>query len=157
MRVPNRVKLFAWSFGHDSLPTHEKLARRRILDEATCPFCQSSTEDLAHATVECPEIATTWQLLIPQVPHQNRSQSPLHFLHHYLVQQPEQLERFIIICWSLWQRRRKLIFEGKNIPPVVATNNALSSIACFTEAQQQHHNGSRHPLCWIPPEFENGN
>lgn len=57
MGVPNRVKLFAWRFGLDSLPTREKLARRRILDEATCPFWQIRTEDLAHAIIECLEIA----------------------------------------------------------------------------------------------------
>lgn len=56
MRIPNKVKLFAWRLGLDSLSTHEKLARRRILDDDKCPFFQTKTEDLYHAIFECPNL-----------------------------------------------------------------------------------------------------
>lgn len=61
MGILNKVKIFAWRFDHDSLPTCDKLVRQQILDDDKCPFFQARTEDLYHAIFECSKISTTWE------------------------------------------------------------------------------------------------
>jgi hypothetical protein len=41
LTVPNAVKIFSWRACHKVLPTKENLRRRKVLEEASCPFCLS--------------------------------------------------------------------------------------------------------------------
>lgn len=101
-RAPNRVKIFAWRFDQDNLPTHGKLACRRILDEDKCSFCQARTKDLHHAIFECLEISIFWKQLMPQNDPLQLERSPLKLLHHYLNHCLDQFECLITISWGLW-------------------------------------------------------
>nr|POE82603.1 putative serine/threonine-protein kinase pbl5 [Quercus suber] len=58
LEVPNRIKLFMWHAGNDSLPTRVNLVCRKLLTESTCPLCKLEPEDTLHALWKCPTLST---------------------------------------------------------------------------------------------------
>ena len=60
LRVPNKIKVFAWRALYDILPTRENLARRRIVTDGTCELCQRENESVFHALWECSVAKGVW-------------------------------------------------------------------------------------------------
>ena len=54
VRVPNKMKVFAWKACHEILPTRVNLAKRNIIRENLCLCCQRVPETVIHAIWECP-------------------------------------------------------------------------------------------------------
>lgn len=49
IKIPNKVKLFAWIVYKEGLPTQYNLIRKYVYVEDECCFCQNTMEDLSHA------------------------------------------------------------------------------------------------------------
>ncbi|KAL4619828.1 hypothetical protein ACB092_06G108800 [Castanea dentata] len=49
VRVPNKMKVFAWRACHEILPTRVNLAKRNIIIDNTCRCCQQAPETAIHA------------------------------------------------------------------------------------------------------------
>nr|POE60153.1 putative ribonuclease h protein [Quercus suber] len=62
LEVPNRIRLFMWRAGNDSLPTKVNLAHRKMLTESTCSLCKLELEDTLQALWKCPLLSTVWQV-----------------------------------------------------------------------------------------------
>ena len=54
VRVPNKMKVFAWKACHEILPTRVNLVKRNIIRENLCLCCQRVPETVIHAIWECP-------------------------------------------------------------------------------------------------------
>lgn len=52
--VPEKVKICVWRCCLNALPTKENLRKRKMIANATCPFCDGETESVEHAFLECP-------------------------------------------------------------------------------------------------------
>jgi hypothetical protein len=58
--APNKCKIFAWFTLHNRLNTRERLARRGVILEPTCPFSCHCDENLSHLLFSCPHSDMIW-------------------------------------------------------------------------------------------------
>ena len=63
LRVPNKIKHFAWRVCNSSLPTMVNLQRRHISVLNTCEACETEHEDELHALWSCSKLAELSQLV----------------------------------------------------------------------------------------------
>uniref|UniRef100_A0A803QJE5 Reverse transcriptase zinc-binding domain-containing protein n=1 Tax=Cannabis sativa TaxID=3483 RepID=A0A803QJE5_CANSA len=49
LRLPKKVKIFAWRFINDALPTSVNLAHRKITSSRACALCKCAWESVGHA------------------------------------------------------------------------------------------------------------
>ena len=49
MKIPIKIKTFAWRPCKDILPTKANLKKRSVIIESTCAFCEDEIEDGMHA------------------------------------------------------------------------------------------------------------
>ena len=60
VRVPNKMKVFAWRACHEILPTRVNLVKRNIIRDNICHCCQRAPEMVIHAIWECPAAQDVW-------------------------------------------------------------------------------------------------
>ena len=53
LRIPNKIKVFAWRACHEILPTTVNLTRRRVIHEDKCLVCTTESESTIHALWDC--------------------------------------------------------------------------------------------------------
>ena len=56
LKVPNKVKTFAWRTCTESLPTLNNLARRKVVQSNVCLNCKRAPETVVHALWGCENI-----------------------------------------------------------------------------------------------------
>jgi hypothetical protein len=62
--APKKCKIFTWLALYDRLNTRERLARRGVLAEPTCPFGCQCDESLSHLLFLCPHANIIWQKFV---------------------------------------------------------------------------------------------
>ena len=60
MRVPNKIKHFAWRACNNALPTMANLHRQHIIPNDICEICKVEPEDQIHALWSCKEVEAVW-------------------------------------------------------------------------------------------------
>uniref|UniRef100_A0A2N9F0V6 Reverse transcriptase zinc-binding domain-containing protein n=1 Tax=Fagus sylvatica TaxID=28930 RepID=A0A2N9F0V6_FAGSY len=61
LKVPPKLKHFAWHVAHDlDLPTKENLVKRKVLQDPTCDRCKGICEWVGHALFTCPCVQDAW-------------------------------------------------------------------------------------------------
>lgn len=63
LKVPNKIKTFAWRACTDSLPTMENLVKRRVVQMPICSNCNKEPETVSHALWGCEKIRPAWGTL----------------------------------------------------------------------------------------------
>jgi hypothetical protein len=58
--APKKCKIFAWLALHNRLNTKERLARRGVLEDASCPFGCHVEEGLTHMFFHCLHTSFLW-------------------------------------------------------------------------------------------------
>nr|POE81420.1 putative ribonuclease h protein [Quercus suber] len=158
LEVPNRIKLFMWRAGNDSLPTRVNLVCRKLLTESTCPLCKLEPEDTLHALWKCPTLSTVWQLYFADlVADTNGISDFLDIIQ--CVQQDKS--RFALFAWTtslIWMRRNKIRVGEETFPLT-----KISSLACegLQEYQQLRPIHTKLPrtarsVRWRPPPTDFG-
>ena len=56
LRVPKKVKTFAWRACTNSLPTMENLLKRKVVQSALCSKCRRKPENVVHALWGCEKV-----------------------------------------------------------------------------------------------------
>ena len=54
MKVLPKIQSFVWMCYHNSIATHDCLAKRGILVNLTCPCCFQADESIIHSLQDCP-------------------------------------------------------------------------------------------------------
>ncbi|KAG7943889.1 hypothetical protein I3843_15G068900 [Carya illinoinensis] len=67
MRVPNKIRVFAWRLCKESLPTQQNLNKKNILTEGVYCFYKRILEDTPHAIPHCPSIEKYWREFMPMI------------------------------------------------------------------------------------------
>ena len=60
LRLPERVKMFIWRIGSNSLPTRDNLLKRINIDDPSCLFCGFEVENCCHLFFGCPVAKAIW-------------------------------------------------------------------------------------------------
>ena len=126
LRVPNKIKMFVWRAYNDALPTMDNLYRQHIVPSDQCNLCQEHLKDVVHALWLCKDISSAWQSL--EWFHQVVPVQPVCFselLSRFMHCQDEYCaEIFVIIAWSIWNKRNALHFGRSALPMDRICSNA---------------------------------
>ena len=63
LKIPSKVKIFAWRALHSILPLNGILAIRHIPVSGACTTCHQAAEDVLHLLFTCPAAQEIWRLL----------------------------------------------------------------------------------------------
>ena len=112
VRLPTKLKFFAWLLCHGRLNTRDYLYRRSIrpLSESFCELCPTSLETDWHIFVSCPLATSVWDKLALDVQGCNLR---FPWLIGLGISLPEVLRVNIvfIVLWQLWKARNAKIFD----------------------------------------------
>lgn len=53
LKVPAKLRNFAWRLARNSVPTEEVRAHRNMAESSVCPICNSAEDTWKHALVQC--------------------------------------------------------------------------------------------------------
>lgn len=117
LKIPNKIKIHAWSLLFNALPCRRNLLHREVKLDVSCPSCFSSLEDIPHGFWFCHnnrkiwKASTLWPILSK---FQGTSFGDLFnwvagFGHF------EDFENFVILCWYIWRARNMLVFNAQKL------------------------------------------
>ncbi|XP_042983363.1 uncharacterized protein LOC122312776 [Carya illinoinensis] len=136
LKLPKKMKVFAWRACQEKLPTFLNLKKKHVLDDATCGLCNQGMEDAAHALFFCSEVRSVWGVFCSQMDNMQPDLSFWDLANLARVRGSDSLlARFIAITWGLWYRRNKRIYEDISMHVHVSVNNALSLQQEYAQVQ----------------------
>ncbi|KAL4319432.1 hypothetical protein GQ457_18G015740 [Hibiscus cannabinus] len=161
LKVPHRVRLFAWLVWHERLLTNVERVRHHMTTSAHCEICGCRREDMDHVLRLCTAAREVWGKIVPiaerdrffRVAHREWLRTNL-FDVSSTVGDEDWHVRFIITCWLLWKRRCCFVFEsvrggGEDI---IARGNVLVEEARTSFYVNIDTGGSAmEDVCWLRP------
>jgi hypothetical protein len=125
-----KCKIFAWLALHNRLSTKERLARKGVVNSATCPYGCNTDESLDHMLFHCPHSSYIWRKFHIQNVHELQSLQGT-ITNTGLVppqQRKEWTTLFIAIVWNIWLARNPRVFDNETIPTRTIEANCIDSI-----------------------------
>jgi hypothetical protein len=122
VRVPSKVRIFAWRLARSSLPTGAERVRRHMADSLVCPIYNAATDDWRHSLLTCNMAASVWamredDLVLPLFSDETENPRQWLFSLSKSLNQ-EQFVQMLVTLWAIWWARRKYIHEGEQQPPL---------------------------------------
>ncbi|KAL4386202.1 hypothetical protein GQ457_09G009570 [Hibiscus cannabinus] len=152
--IPQKVKINAWRFIKNYLPTTSNLALRRLHPRLGCCFCDLAQESVFHYLSSCPFSKQLFASVGINLPIFPVEQQWIQWLAHLFAQFSSHMMRlFVTTIWVLWTYRNKKIHENAS-----QSVQQLSSFI-FHYIQEQESLPSSHPSAtrsvsearWSPP------
>jgi hypothetical protein len=117
-RVPPKIRVFLWQLIRGRLPSAEQVAKRHGPSDGRCALCQE-IEDCNHIFFSCPIAKLMWAGVRELLHCDWNPAGPGEFIAiaQGLYGPLRRLVwfTFAAMCWTLWNTRNKLVFEGKMI------------------------------------------
>nr|XP_023917061.1 uncharacterized protein LOC112028598 [Quercus suber] len=140
MRIPQKIKHFAWRAGRDILATKANLAKQRITPNGLCDLCGNYEETVYHLLWGCDHAREVWK----------NSKFALPFEHS----RPGQMEKFISVCWSIWKDINVLRTSGNGKAGSMILRSATHLVEEFwlaNEEKTEYQAVLVHLASWQPP------
>jgi hypothetical protein len=127
-QAPPRVRFFGWLVNNGRVQCRVNLARKRIVEDATCEICGQAPEDTAHIFIHCGFASRFWGVLGVQIAP-GHSNVLLSLLRPPTVPTKHYNMFILLCCWQLWKRRNDVVFRGERSPL------ATTMLLCRSEAE----------------------
>lgn len=141
MKVPNKIKIFAWRVCKNSLPTWKNLQAKKMVVDAKCRWCKVE-EDINHALLYCSSFKGVLQA---QLSFLQEYQVQVDFLQimAQLIRRNKKGEtgKLFLCAWGLWYRRNQLLYENRNLTPEQALDHALAGYNEFISVVEEQQKG----------------
>ncbi|KAL0010896.1 hypothetical protein SO802_006004 [Lithocarpus litseifolius] len=159
VRVPNKMKVFAWRACQEILPTRVNLAKRKIIRINTCCCCQRALETVIHAIWECLVAQDVWAGSSTVMQKCSTNFNDFMQLFEVLMNRLDAagLEFFLIQAWTVWNQRNTMEHDGQMKDPHWLNRRAAEYLEEYKRRrniwllQRQHqadNNGSLlHRIC----------
>lgn len=146
LKLPPKIKIFAWRACNDSLPCLKKLYRKKIVRKMNCKFWNQYTEDLSHALLYCFSISYWWKAYLPIInSFEHINQCFLVVTESILkIGNEDEGPKFLTITWNFWGRWNKLVYKDLHIHPQEVIEKALSLDAGYKDYGSMHCNSLMH-------------
>ena len=103
------------------LPCYEELARRHVVEQATCPMCGSKDESLFHSLIACDHAKCFWSSAQRSFSLKVPSLHPSSFAEDMLVREiipRREAEIMITVMWAVWHSRNKYTHGEEKFQPL---------------------------------------
>lgn len=152
MRVPNKIKFFAWRLRKESLLTQQNLSKKNILTEGVCCFCKRILEDIPNAILHCQSIKKCWSEFMPMMGNLDPQQSMMKTtLQLRSGGNSEELAIFLSVAWGIWYRRNKMVHDKETLDPRQVIEHALSLQRSFSVCKDQPVLKAKEHFRWNSP------
>jgi hypothetical protein len=164
LKLPSKIKIFAWKYLPGALSVLATLADKHIPVSSQCPMCNICPEDIHHMLFMCQRAKLVWQWMgllsiINLVILVDRSGSViieevLRNLKDHTTADIHDLKELILIgAWYIWWQRREFVKGQSVAPPRKTTFSILALKSIFlaqkTELNQWRCSGVRQNLTRI--------
>ncbi|XP_074333675.1 putative ribonuclease H protein At1g65750 isoform X1 [Apium graveolens] len=130
LKLPGKVTNFLWRVCTSCLPTASALILKHVDINVLCPWCHSASETDTHVLFECGFAKTVWNMtgIFSSVQYSVNNSAGMVIRHMFENCSREQCVQVGMVCWSLWNRRNKWVWEkinGSAFGVKAAANNLL--------------------------------
>ena len=104
LRLPNKVKVFAWRASHEILPTAVNLTIRKVIHDDKCVICTWELESTIHAFWDCAAVQDIWVGSFRKLQISRHGQADMVHLMEELLERlnQDELELFWTQAWLVW-------------------------------------------------------
>uniref|UniRef100_A0A803P3Q4 Reverse transcriptase domain-containing protein n=1 Tax=Cannabis sativa TaxID=3483 RepID=A0A803P3Q4_CANSA len=136
LKLPSKVKIFAWKAFHQAIPTAASLCNRKIIDSAACSLCSNAYEFVEHAMFLCKHAKKVWQSAGISFDYDMVSKMKFNDCLVLLstLKTTSEMEQMLCTMWFLWNDRNNFI-HGK---PVLSPSQIWAKSAAYFCNYQQH-------------------
>ncbi|KAF5442896.1 hypothetical protein F2P56_035506 [Juglans regia] len=156
MKVPNKMKIFAWRACKDGLPIAVNLGKKRVLSDDTCRFCLSDKEDIIHPVVNCEVVKGMWRFYLPELildRHLSLFEMDLQMCERNMY---EKLSILFALAWGFWFRRNKFVHAQELLGLATVAENAVVLLKSYDQVRHQsrvqvlkHYKWKFPPAGWL--------
>ncbi|XP_057452728.1 uncharacterized protein LOC130744569 [Lotus japonicus] len=119
--LPSKIALFLWQVQKNRITSKENLEQRGVVLEngASCIFCLSTTETVAHLFLHCPQIWMLWTTVLQREGIMWSIPESVSTLLAEWSQLRKNTSRILwemipyALCWEIWMARNNVIFHDK--------------------------------------------
>ena len=118
LKLPTKVRIFAWRACIDGLPTRLNLAKRGLNVGTECPLYEKAVESSNHALIYCNklcEVFWNWQDCPINLLAVNRCFVDLA-LEILDAGSLNDLKTLFVTAWAIWFNRNQVVHESKSSP-----------------------------------------
>ncbi|GMY17802.1 putative ribonuclease h protein [Fagus crenata] len=117
----------------NALPTRQCLSRCHLIPASLCPVCQFDSETVTHALWACPHARNVWALIPGRIQKLHVEIGDFFLLTQDLTQSlnRQELEMWVVTCWSTWNACNKLFHEAVMNHPSLIFDNAMRLLQDF--------------------------
>ena len=118
-KVPPKLKVFAWRFCVNGLPTMENLSHRGIACSRFCPIYDKAIETTRHALFHCDHAKLTWALWSDCPIDLSRPIcDPVDIVLDIIKRGTmHDMGIFFATTWSIWWNSNQVVHEDSGSPP----------------------------------------
>jgi hypothetical protein len=111
MKIPSKIRTFAWRACKKGIPLKEILQHRGLNIDPACPRCRRPSKSIVHALRECSELEEVWNenSFSRSIP---RDVGDIREVMLLLLEKgkSEKIEFFWVVAWNQW--RLQEFFSG---------------------------------------------
>lgn len=138
LKLPGKVVSFVWRMCKDVIPTAVNLISKRVNMLDRCVWCQIAAEDGLHILFQCSFAREVWTAggmegLTSVMLGETVMQVAKRVLY---AGSKDQGSIFGMICWALWYRRNKLIWERVIVSVFGVKAMALNMLSDWRKAAE---------------------
>lgn len=139
MKVPGKVLNFLWRVCSSCLPTAVALTAKHVQMNVRCPWCHAGDEDDVHVLFSCEFAKSVWATsgvndIIQVLP----GEKVFDILQRiFSAGTREQLVLVALMCWNLWNRRNKWVWEKINVSGFGVRQGAMNLLSDWRNVQQE--------------------
>ncbi|KAJ9545522.1 hypothetical protein OSB04_025229 [Centaurea solstitialis] len=138
-KVPLKVRFFMWRACREVLPTRLNLQKKGIQISPLCPLCNNNLENVWHSFVGCPAVTPVWSesgLWEKVDQHAREVDSFADLIFRMLRENPRHIgDQFVMILWSIWQRRNDIIWKDGPRDPNTVIRRAFSVLSDWSQSR----------------------
>ena len=139
-RAPLQHRFFVWLAMKNRCWTSDRLARRGLPHQSSCPFCGQHEETTDHIMIGCAFARAVWSKVCLALGRPESAPTATESLPEWCIRQEEigqhwKLTRTIsiLVLWELWTHRNAVVFDGA----APSTLKVLKSIVSEARAWKQ--------------------
>ena len=122
VKVPSKVRIFAWRLSHTSLPTGTMRHRRKMVDSPACSLCGAENDTWRHSLFDCRMARCVWALgdeeILEHVISNRSDDARLWLFWLFETTSQKDLARILVTMWAIWWARRRAIHDNEFQSPL---------------------------------------